>query len=173
MGHPVLKFEQLNDQTISISQSHFLLDKSSKPIASPYDYKWYIPFTHTIEKIGFENSESSSTPNTLWNKVQWILPNETNSKKTSFLSFKINQMYLFRFKEVLQLAKPLGADDFILANIDVAGFYRINYDTENWNKIIRQLMTNKNVIFFRNFNYATIRKTLIILRRYQLEIEHK
>ena len=55
-------------------------------IASPFtlltfnSYKWYIPFTYTIEKIGSQNNETALiTPNNLWKKVEWILPNETNS----------------------------------------------------------------------------------------------
>ena len=35
---------------------------------------------------------------------------------------------------------------FLIANLDVNGFYRINYDTDNWNKIIYQLSINKEVI---------------------------
>jgi hypothetical protein len=34
---------------------------------------------------------------------------------------------------------------FILANLDLAGFYRVNYDEENWNKIIKQLYANREV----------------------------
>jgi hypothetical protein len=43
---------------------------------------------------------------------------------------------------IIRLSRPLGYDDFILANLDVLGFYRINYDLENWNKIKQQLENN-------------------------------
>jgi len=29
----------------------------------------------------------------------------------------------------------------------MVGFYRVNYDEQNWNKIIKQLDTNKEVAF--------------------------
>ena len=41
--------------------------------------------------------------------------------------------------------KPLGEDSFILANIQAMGFYRINYDEENWEKITKQLINKKDV----------------------------
>ena len=46
---------------------------------------------------------------------------------------------------MIELAKPLGENDFILANIQAMGFYRINYDEENWEKIVKQLINKKDV----------------------------
>lgn len=37
-------------------------------------------------------------------------------------------------------------DHFLLANLDAAGFYRIDYDLLNWKKIANQLSKNKEVI---------------------------
>ena len=39
-------------------------------------------------------------------------------------------------------------DSFILANLDFSGFYRVNYDENNWMLIIKQLKTNKQVRIF-------------------------
>lgn len=47
---------------------------------------------------------------------------------------------------MIELSKELGPDDFILGNLDAAGYFRVNYDIENWNNIIRQLETNKDEI---------------------------
>jgi len=46
------------------------------------------------------------------------------------------------------MSGEIDENSFILANLDLAGFYRVNYDEENWNKIIKQLDTNKEVRFF-------------------------
>jgi hypothetical protein len=43
------------------------------------------------------------------------------------------------------LSKPLNEDDFILGNTRVSGFYRVNYEDDNWNKIIEQLQSQKDV----------------------------
>ena len=40
----------------------------------------------------------------------------------------------------------LNNADFILANLEVSGFYRVNYDSNNWDKIISQLKTSHEVI---------------------------
>lgn len=38
------------------------------------------------------------------------------------------------------------ADSWYIANIKHAGFYRVNYDEENWNLLIDQLKTNHELI---------------------------
>jgi hypothetical protein len=43
------------------------------------------------------------------------------------------------------LSKPLKDNDFILGNTRVSGFYRVNYEDDNWNKIIKQLQSKKDV----------------------------
>ena len=39
----------------------------------------------------------------------------------------------------------LNGNDFILANLEVSGFYRVNYDESNWEKLISQLLNYKEV----------------------------
>ena len=52
----------------------------------------------------------------------------------------------FYIKEIIKLDRKIENEkDFIIGNLDVFGFYRINYDEENWNKIINQLSLNKEV----------------------------
>ncbi len=45
----------------------------------------------------------------------------------------------------MTLSKPLKDNDFILGNTRVSGFYRVNYEDDNWNKIIKQLQSKKDV----------------------------
>ena len=45
----------------------------------------------------------------------------------------------------MKLSEPLDSHSYLLANLDVSGFYRINYDTNNWNKITMQLLSNHKV----------------------------
>jgi hypothetical protein len=43
-------------------------------------YKWFIPYTHSIETVNFTNSAIFSlTPNNLWDKVIWFTPEESSS----------------------------------------------------------------------------------------------
>lgn len=49
-------------------------------------------------------------------------------------------------KEILKLEKEFDEESqFILGNIELSGFYRVNYDNENWKRIIDQLKSNKDV----------------------------
>lgn len=47
-------------------------------------------------------------------------------------------------------------DNFLLANLDMSGFYRVNYDESNWNLIAQQLANNKDVnkIFLKVIYYS-------------------
>jgi hypothetical protein len=50
-------------------------------------------------------------------------------------------------ENIIELKKPLTNDGFILGNLDASGYYRVNYDSKSWENIIKQLKTNKDVIF--------------------------
>ncbi|XP_012723064.2 aminopeptidase N [Fundulus heteroclitus] len=39
-----------------------------------------------------------------------------------------------------------GGSDWLLANLDVVGYYRVNYDDSNWSKLLNALNTNHSVI---------------------------
>ena len=39
----------------------------------------------------------------------------------------------------------MEADDWFLANIQHYGYYRVNYDNENWARLIQQLVDNHSV----------------------------
>lgn len=40
----------------------------------------------------------------------------------------------------------MSSNQFLIANLDMAGFYRVNYDEENWKMIINQLHNNPDVL---------------------------
>uniref|UniRef100_A0A3Q0RHY1 Aminopeptidase n=1 Tax=Amphilophus citrinellus TaxID=61819 RepID=A0A3Q0RHY1_AMPCI len=44
-------------------------------------------------------------------------------------------------KEATNSNMTLGADDWLVANIDMNGFYRVNYDSENWERLLAKLGT--------------------------------
>ncbi len=92
-------------------------------------YKWFVPFTYSVEKLGTPSGDASNiNTENLYSRVKWL--KETEDSK------------------VIQLDKPLTDDGFILANLDVAGFFRINYDLKSWENIIQQLIDDRNVFYF-------------------------
>nr|XP_023013628.1 aminopeptidase N-like [Leptinotarsa decemlineata]XP_023013629.1 aminopeptidase N-like [Leptinotarsa decemlineata] len=52
---------------------------------------------------------------------------------------KVQQLWLENIKETSLDLKAVGNDSWILLNIDETGFYRVNYDSENWKLLIYQL----------------------------------
>ena len=38
-----------------------------------------------------------------------------------------------------------GGDSWVVVNVQQSAFFRVNYDDENWNALIRQLETNHKV----------------------------
>lgn len=95
--------------------------------------RWHIPFTYTIEKINSINTSFTNFVdlNSLSDKIIWLKPNDSQTH--------------------IPIYEVLDKDTFILANIDFAGYYRVNYEPENWEKIIKQLTLNRNVMFDLTF----------------------
>lgn len=109
--------------------------------------KWYIPFTYSIEKVGVNSNTTKLNMSTLYPQIIWISPNDENSKP-----YKHHQctahIFTFLLLETIQFGDSLGKENFILANLDFSGLYRVNYDIDNWNLIIQQLKTNFHVKHF-------------------------
>ena len=49
---------------------------------------------------------------------------------------------------IVQIPRPslVANDNWIIGNLKHAGFYRVNYDSQNWNLLINQLKTNHTLI---------------------------
>uniref|UniRef100_A0A3Q1CHB3 Aminopeptidase n=1 Tax=Amphiprion ocellaris TaxID=80972 RepID=A0A3Q1CHB3_AMPOC len=63
---------------------------------------------------------------------EWIVP--------------ITTIIVFFFSVASIPAMKVTGNDWVLANIDVAGYYRVNYDQANWDKLLNALNTNHEVI---------------------------
>ena len=59
----------------------------------------------------------------------------------------------------------LNGDNFVLANLEMSGFYRVNYDQSNWDKIMNQLRNKKEVKLNCNLRIILIKKKSF--RQYQ------
>jgi len=63
----------------------------------------------------------------LYNKIQWFNGSEEE------MIIKLNET-------------PDISNDFFLLNLEAMGFFRVNYELENWKKIVKQLDTNPQKI---------------------------
>uniref|UniRef100_A0A3B4XXH8 Alanyl aminopeptidase, membrane n=1 Tax=Seriola lalandi dorsalis TaxID=1841481 RepID=A0A3B4XXH8_SERLL len=49
------------------------------------------------------------------------------------------EQYWLVAKEATNKNMTLGVDEWLVANIDMRGFYRVNYDSDNWERLLTQL----------------------------------
>ncbi|PAA90945.1 hypothetical protein BOX15_Mlig022581g1 [Macrostomum lignano] len=118
MGYPVLNCSvSTAARRLTLTQNHFLSDPSQVPsYPSDYNYMWIIPVT-----MGTKQNLSSGTPEDVSGFVNWM-----NEKEQSF-------------------ELDNSADDWYLLNLRSSGFYRVNYDLDNWKRLIDQLISNNTV----------------------------
>ncbi|XP_049929901.1 aminopeptidase N-like [Epinephelus moara] len=73
-------------------------------------------------------------------KYQWIVPIQWMKTKD------IQELKWLESKSApINEMKTTGAE-WVLANLDVVGYYRVNYDQGNWDKLLNVLMTNHELI---------------------------
>ncbi|XP_054858173.1 aminopeptidase N [Eublepharis macularius] len=100
----------------NISQKHFLLDPNSI-VQRPSEFNYL-----WIVPISWMTSDNPKVNET---EMYWLQnQTETNS---NFIT-------------------PLVSDKWLLCNINVTGYFRVNYDHENWNRLLKQLETGHQVI---------------------------
>jgi len=114
-GYPVLIVTRYyNNNTLTLKQKRFLLDPNSLNQTSNY----INPFKPL--------------------EYQWYIPYDymINSKLSPFKWLSPNKTD--------QLINIYSSNDWILFNINEFGFYRVNYDNQNWNLIINGLKENSS-----------------------------
>ncbi|MED6285664.1 hypothetical protein CHARACLAT_031483, partial [Characodon lateralis] len=84
--------------------------------------------------------DSEVTTPSLFN-YKWIVP--IKWMKTGTVQ---KPTWLLAKSETINDMKVTEASDWVLANLDVVGYYRVNYDDSNWNKLLNALTTNHGAI---------------------------
>uniref|UniRef100_A0A8C6UH67 Aminopeptidase n=1 Tax=Neogobius melanostomus TaxID=47308 RepID=A0A8C6UH67_9GOBI len=72
-------------------------------------------------------------------KYQWTVPIKWMKTGT-----EQKPVWLVEKSETVDMMKATGTD-WVLANLNVVGYYRVNYDQSNWNKLLNALNTNHSV----------------------------
>ena len=122
MGYPVVTFiRNYVMNTASVSQDRFLLTPVSgnETVDDDHDYTWWVPLSMTTLSLGFDKT----SPDT------WLDPANADSATEIDLA-------------------PLSshASDPVIVNVQQTGFYRVNYDQENWNLISEALVNDHEAI---------------------------
>uniref|UniRef100_A0AAQ5ZXE5 Aminopeptidase n=1 Tax=Amphiprion ocellaris TaxID=80972 RepID=A0AAQ5ZXE5_AMPOC len=76
---------------------------------------------------------------------EWIVPMRW-MKTGAVQGLTCTTIIVFFFSVASIPAMKVTGNDWVLANIDVAGYYRVNYDQANWDKLLNALNTNHEVI---------------------------
>ncbi|XP_026679329.1 aminopeptidase N-like [Diaphorina citri] len=82
-------------------------------------------------------------------KTNWTIPLTYTTKTNANFSSRANLFWFDRFKPSVQFSIPEN-NDWLIANLKEVGFYRVNYDAQNWALIAAQLSANPAQIHLLN-----------------------
>ncbi len=127
-GYPVITCTRLlhsenNTLTLKLTQKWFRLNSNNRN--SNEEHKWYVPFTFTTSdqmNFDFESEPHWLKPGDESLHVNVLNPDDDNNLESKW----------------------------IIGNLKFSGYYRVNYDRENWLLLIDQLKTNHSKIDFVN-----------------------
>ncbi|PIK55589.1 putative aminopeptidase N isoform X2 [Apostichopus japonicus] len=118
MGYPLVHMTRSNNM-LEARQEHFLIDPNS-PVDDKYGdlgYLWYVQLTHT-----HKSEREFTNPSYDW----------MNGTEGEMLTFP--------------LEASAASTDWYIINTKQLGYYRVNYDAENWQRLADQLSVDKSMI---------------------------
>ncbi|XP_021377931.1 uncharacterized protein LOC110466016 isoform X1 [Mizuhopecten yessoensis] len=119
MNYPVVTLSKVSNTNIRATQKRYLTNPNAVDpgrFVSPYNYTWMIPTTITFKS-------------------------DVNFNQTSVDVYWHNNKV-----DDITLRKPMQDGDWFLANVQQFGFYRVNYDSDNWVALTNQLKTDHKII---------------------------
>ncbi|GAV01256.1 hypothetical protein RvY_11995-2, partial [Ramazzottius varieornatus] len=166
-GYPVIKLTRLNGtgpdsattgSQIRFQQTRFLM-RTGATRASHFDRIWHIPLTLTSGENG---AIGGPTPSGQY-KVCWIKTKEGDlSTNGCPLDFGFPAQPPYSTNEDAQR-------NFIVANVQQTGFYRVNYDGENWKRISEFLSNPVQVNFIDEVSRGQLIDDAFNLARYDIK----
>jgi len=95
---------------------------------------WFMFQSRFLLHHDTKNAYKTDQPNNLW----WIPLTFTTSSKLDFSVTKPS--YWFKPEDFMMITETgISPNDWVLFNINETGFYRVNYDSKNWNMLIEYL----------------------------------
>ncbi|XP_067293180.1 aminopeptidase N [Pseudorasbora parva] len=96
--------------------------------------------TGQVSQVHFLLDPESSLERSSPFKYEWIIP--INWMKADV---KQSRFWLLERTAFHNEMKTTG-NEWVLVNLNITGYYRVNYDTENWERLLNQLTENHEVI---------------------------
>ncbi|CAF0815629.1 unnamed protein product [Brachionus calyciflorus] len=78
-------------------------------------------------------------------KYRWYIPFTFTQKENPNFDFETRPIWL-KPEDLETKIDVSNSDGWIIGNLKHSGFYRVNYDTENWQRLIKQLEDDHTVI---------------------------
>lgn len=138
MGFPVVT---IDTQTGSISQQHFLIDPEAVDSIMTSDYKYVYPDNISSDRVMsycfrtciycvciFKNNCS----------YEWFVP-------ITWMKSGSNMGQHWLLNKTASYESMKTDTDWVLANLNVTGFYMVNYDSQNWERLFTQLTSDHKV----------------------------
>nr|XP_045584294.1 uncharacterized protein LOC123746672 [Procambarus clarkii] len=120
MGYPVINVQRSADGTVATITQERFLLVKSANSSDTHDYKWWVPLTFTTQDDPNFNNSQAM--------VWWMKDSEPE----------------------ITISSLPGKDQWVIFNLQETGYYRVNYDEDNWNLLIQQLNTDHQVIHVIN-----------------------
>ena len=121
MGYPVINFKRdYQTATANLEQNRFLLTKPSN-ISDEHDYTWWVPISYTTTSKGFDKTSPDV----------WMNPKDATKSQDIVLD-------------------DVSAEEAVIVNVQQTGFYRVNYDAQNWDLISATLLEDQTKIHRMN-----------------------
>nr|XP_012225892.1 PREDICTED: thyrotropin-releasing hormone-degrading ectoenzyme-like [Linepithema humile] len=141
---------------------HTYLDSSHKHFINDLISVWvagkYYPVLH-VTRYNFNNTTILPTFNfdVIYEDTKHLSAFVTYTTKSimNFQDIYPNNSLWIIAPEIKSIWKELNIDDWIIVNLRKTGYYRVNYDTENW-RILAQYMNSTKYINIHVLNRAQI-----------------
>ena len=81
---------------------------------------------------------------------KWWVPVSWTSRSSADFENTMPQLWLSPSDDSITLSDLPRREDWVILNLQQSGYYRVNYDTENWNAIKDQLLFDHKAIHILN-----------------------
>lgn len=131
MGYPVVT---VNTNTGGISQQHFLIDSEAK-VDSPSEYKYVYTQVSVVNTVLFAPSQLCFLQ---CRSYEWFVP-------ITWMKKGVNMGQHWLLSKTATHEPMRTNTEWVLANVNVTGYFRVNYDPQNWERLLTQLSLDHKV----------------------------
>lgn len=147
-GYPLVQVNlDLQSKSLVFRQERFLYNKGASPPDTLKSFSWNVPLTYAIKAPGDSSEQVLARQSGVNLITTWF---NKNSGEGVYIIFnkevkgKIIGSFLYSFTDNFSVSLPTGAE-WVLVNVQSVGFYKVDYDSRNWNALTHQLQTDHTV----------------------------